>query len=101
MDASRGNAICIATSAVFSTATGIGQDGWHPACSAARYIGLRVSGIKISFKVSCLMSSAIILYLLTFRFADFQANGSFVYFPGFYATGEPADTRIYGGTGIF
>jgi hypothetical protein len=42
-----------------------------------------------------------ILNLLTFRFADFQADGFFVYFPGFYATGEPADTRIYSGTGIF
>ena len=41
-----------------------------------------------------------ILDLLTFRFTDFEANDSFVYFPGFYATDEPADTRIYGGTGI-
>jgi hypothetical protein len=41
-----------------------------------------------------------ILYLLTFGFADFQADGSFVYFPGFYATGKPADTRIHRGTGI-
>jgi len=42
-----------------------------------------------------------LLYLLTFRFADFQADGFFVYFPGFYATGKPADTRIYGNAGVF
>ena len=41
-----------------------------------------------------------LLYLLTFRFTDFQTDGSFVYFPHFDATGKPADTRIYGGTGI-
>ena len=57
MDASRGNAISIATSAAFSTAAGVGQEGWHPDFSAARYTRLRVIGIKTSFKDSWLRSS--------------------------------------------